>query len=437
LQARSIFINRNYTLFMAGSFVGATGSWIQGVALGWLALELGNSAFVLGLVGFARMVPLLVLAFPVGALGDRLDRRKMLIWSNVGSFAAALVLTVTVWSGLASVPLLIGLALAAGSADAFGWPVWSVFIKDMVGSERLRTAVAVNSARFNLTRVIGPSIGGLLLAAYGPAVCFTVSTLMALGVLGALLLIRLPPRERRDPGPWLPALGEGLRYASGTPDVRRILLVTAGMGLFGQPYQQLLPAIARDGLSVGPQGLGLLMTSVGVGAIVGAVMTGAARAQRRSRPLIVLLPVGVGLALIVVGFASSSFGGLPLAATALAVVGFCSIAHMAVANTTLQLGVRESIVGRVMGLFTVVQAGMMPLGSLALGALADRAGLTLALTVAGLGTGVVALTVGWPWLSPAAEGDQHRADGEQQERAGHVGRPLEIARPARQPDRGL
>jgi MFS family permease len=436
LQARSIFINRNYGLFMAGSFVGATGSWIQGVAMGWLALELGNSAFVLGLVGFARMVPLLLIAFPVGALGDRLDRRKMLIASNLGSFAAALALTLSVWAGLASVPLLVGLALAAGTADAFGWPVWSVFIKDMVGPERLRTAVAVNSARFNLTRVIGPSIGGLLLAAYGPALCFSVSTLMALGVLVALLLIRLAPREQGEHGPWLPALGEGLRFAAGTPDVRRILLVTAGMGLFGQPYQQMLPAIARDGLGVGPEGLGLLMTSVGAGAIVGAVMTGAARAQRRARPLLVLLPVGVGLALVVIGLAPL-VGGMPLATAALAVVGLCSIAHMAVANTTLQLGVRESIVGRVMGLFTVVQAGMMPLGSLGLGALADRAGLTLALGVAGLGAAAVALCVGWAWLSPAAEGEERHADAEQKQRPGQVDRPLEVARPARQPDRGL
>jgi predicted MFS family arabinose efflux permease len=198
----------------------------------------------------------------------------------------------------------------------------------------------------------------------------------------------------------------------------------------------MLPAIARDGLRVGPEGLGLLMTSVGVGAIVGALMTGAARAQRRSRPLIVLLPIGVGLSLIVIGLAPL-LGGLPLAATALAVVGFCSIAHMAVANTTLQLGVRESIVGRVMGLFTVVQAGMMPLGSLALGALADRAGLTPALTVAGLGTALVALLFGRAWLSPAAEGEERRADAEQQERAGDVDRPLEVVGPAGQADRRL
>ena len=132
-----------------------------------------------------------------------------------------------------------------------------------------------------------------------------------------------------------------------------------------------------------------------------------------------------------------SFGGLPLAAAALAVVGFCSIAHIAVGNTTLQLGAPEGIVGRVMGLFTVVQAGVMPLGALALGALADSAGLSLALSAAGLCGVVVALALGRGWLSPAAEGDERRADAEQQERAGYVGRPLEVVRPARQPERGL
>jgi MFS family permease len=401
--------NRNFTVFMIGATVGATGSWVQSVALGWLAFELGNSAFLLGLVGFARMVPLLFLAFPVGALGDRYDRRKMLIGNNVGGLVAAGALAAAVWMGWASIPLLVVLALLAGTADAFGWPIWSVFLKDMVGPEKLRSAVAFNSARFNATRVIGPSIGGVLLAAYGPALCFTVATVMAAGMLVALMMIKLPPRESQPMGPWLPALGEGLRYAASTPGVRRILLITGAMGLLGQPYQQLLPAIARDGLGAGPEGLGLLMTSVGVGAIIGALMTGAARAQRASLPLIVLLPVGVGLALVVVG-ASTYVGGLPLAAFALGAVGFFSIAHMAIANTTLQLSARENVVGRVMGLFTVVQAGVMPLGSLALGWLADRAGLPITLAAAGLGTAALAVLLGRGWLgAPGSVAEPARA----------------------------
>src|SRR5688572_24532756 len=201
--------NRNFTTFMVGATFGATGSWVQSVALGWLALELGNSTFLLGLVGFARMVPLLFLAFPVGAMGDRFDRRKMLIGNNIGGLAVAAVLTAAVWLGWASIPLLVVLALLAGTADAFGWPIWSVFLKDMVGPEKLRSAVAFNSARFNATRIVGPSIGGVLLAAYGPAVCFTVATVMAAGMLIALLMVKLPPRESKPIGPWLPALEIG------------------------------------------------------------------------------------------------------------------------------------------------------------------------------------------------------------------------------------
>src|SRR5256885_749677 len=167
---RSLLINRNYTLFMIGSFVSATGSWIQTIALGWLVLDLGDSAFLLGLVGFARMIPLLLLSFPAGALADRFDRRKMLVISQWGATFTAAPLAIATWLGVASIPLIVALALIAGVFDAFAWPVWSVFIKDLVGPERLRTAVAVNSTRFNLTRIIGPAIGGVLLASFGTTV---------------------------------------------------------------------------------------------------------------------------------------------------------------------------------------------------------------------------------------------------------------------------
>ncbi|TAK24425.1 MAG: MFS transporter [Chloroflexota bacterium] len=401
MGARSIFINRNYTIFMVGSFVGATGSWIQGVALGWLAFELAHSGFVLGMVGFARMVPLLILAFPAGALGDRVERRTMLMFSSLGGVIASVPLAFAVWFDMASIPLIVILALLNGIFDALGWPVWSVFIKDLVGPDRLRLAVAVNSARFNLTRVIGPAIGGVLLAAYGPAVCFALASVMLVGVFVAVLLVRLPPRPPVNAGPWLPAMAEGLRYAIGSPFVRRMLIVTGGLGIFGQPYQHLLPAVAGDGLGVGPQGLGLLMTAVGAGAIVGALISGVRAAQRRSLMLIVTLPIGVGVSLIFLGVAPLA-GGMPLAFASLVAIGLFSIAHMSIANTTLQLNVRDDIVGRVMGLFTVVQAGLMPLGSLALGAVVDRAGLTTAFTIGAAGTIAVALIAGRAWLRAPA-----------------------------------
>ena len=388
-RARALLINRNYTLFMIGSFVSATGSWIQSVALGWLVLDLGNSAFLLGLVGFARMVPLLVFSFPAGAIADRVDRRRMLVVTQWGSVLTAAPLALATWLGVASVPLIVVLALLAGLCDAFAWPVWSVFIKDLVGPEKLRTAVAVNSTRFNLTRIIGPSIGGILLAAWGTTLCFAVATAAALGVVVAGSLIRLPPYPHRPGGPWLPALGEGLRYAATTPHLRRLLLLTSGLGIFALPYQQLLPAVAREMLGQGPEGLGLLMASVGVGAICGSVMSGTALVQRNAQALLVALPIGLGLSIVALGAATTL---LP-AAIALGLVGLCAIGYMSIANASIQLAAREELVGRVMGLWTVVQAGVMPVGSLLLGAIADAIGLGRTLALAGAIAAALALAI--------------------------------------------
>ena len=375
----SLFRIRNFSLFMLGSFTGATGSWIQSVALGWLVLDLGQSTFWLGMVGFARMVPLLILSFPAGALGDRLDRHKIILYSQLGSAAIGLLLAAAVWFDLATIPLIVILSLMAGVCDAIAWPVWMIFIKDMVGADRLRMAIAVNSTRFNLTRILGPSIGGVLLAGFGAPVCFVVASISYCAVVVVVLMVKLPPYAKRNIGPWLPALREGFRYATGDLDVRRILLLTAGLGLFAMPYQNLLPAIARYQLNEGPEGLGILMASVGIGAIVGAAVTGTHIVQRHAASLILVLPIVSALALIGLGLSQS----LPVAIAALVIIGLALIAFTSLANAALQLNAREDMVGRVMGLFTVVQAGVMPLGSLGLGALADTIHLPLTLSLAG------------------------------------------------------
>ena len=387
----SVCLNRNFTIFTLGAFASATGSWIQTVALGWLVLELGDSAFLLGLAGFARMIPVLLLSFPAGVLADRVDRRWLLLLSQAGAVAAAAALAGAVWLGVASIALILAIAVVAGVCDALTWPVMTVFVKDLVGPQQLRVAVAVNSARFNLTRIVGPAIGGALLAWFGPAACFAVATVAMAGVGLAILSMRVPPQARPEDGPpLLPALKDGLRYALGVERVRRLLLITAGLGFFAMPYQQLLPAVARDRLGTGPDGLGLMMAAVGVGAIAGALVSPMRVVQRYTRRVLVGLPLATGLALVLLGQAR----GLVSAALPLAVIGFSLIAYMTTANATLQLMVRERVVGRVMGLWVVVQSGVMPFGSLALGALGDRLGLPLALAIAGGGTVLVTLLVG-------------------------------------------
>jgi MFS family permease len=386
-----VFINRNYALFMAGAFVSATGSWAQSVALGWVVLDLGDSEFLLGLTNFAQMVPLLLLAIPAGAIVDRFNHKHLLLIAQVGMMVTTTVLAVATLANKHSIPLILVTALAGGLFNAVGWPTWSVFINDLVGPEHLRSAVALNSARFNLTRVIGPAIAGVLLAAYGAGVCLAVAAISSLGVIGSILAIRLPPFEPRPARPWMASLKEGLGYCWRDKAVRRLLLVTSVVGFLIMPYQTFLPALARDVLGRGPEALGLLLTSVGAGAIAGAAVSGSRLAARRPDPLMMGFMVTTGIALAVL----STSRQLGLSMVILAVTGMSSIGYLAMANATLQLTCPQALLGRVMGVWTVVNAGVTPVGSLTLGAVAEEAGLTTALAGAGMICAFLALSIAW------------------------------------------
>jgi|DewCreStandDraft_2_1066082.scaffolds.fasta_scaffold00396_47 MFS family permease len=385
-----VFINRNYALFMAGSFVSATGSWFQAVAVGWLVLELSNSAFILGLTNFAQMAPLLVLGSLGGALADRVERRTLVLVSQAGGTLALGALALLAATGHVAVPLILLTSLALGLCNAVLWPTWSVFIKDLVGPDRLREAIALNSARFNLTRVIGPALAGVVLSRFGAAACLELATAGMLGVLVSVWLIRLPPGERRQPAPWLQALREGLAFAWHHGPTRRLLLITGWVGLVALPYQAFLPAIARDALAAGPDAYGILLTAVGAGAIAGALLSGARVVAHHPERAMAILAAGTGLGLIL--FAASR--SLWVAVPALALVGLCSIGYLATANATLQLAVPDALVGRVMGLWVMVNAGTTPVGSLLEGALAERIGLTTTLVLAGGACTVLGLGLG-------------------------------------------
>jgi len=212
---RRIFINRNYAIFMVGAFVSATGSWGQAVALSWLVLELGNSEFLLGLTNFAAMVPLLVLSIPAGAIVDRFNHKTLLLVAQTGTMAANAILAVATIAGVRSIPLILICALMGGLFNAIGWPLWSVFINDLVGPEHLRSAVALNSVRFNL-----------LLAAYGAGVCLGISALSSLGVIFAIIAIRVPPSKPRAVMPWTQSVREGLAFCWSDKSALRLLLLT-------------------------------------------------------------------------------------------------------------------------------------------------------------------------------------------------------------------
>ncbi len=379
----NLLINRDYALFMAGSFISATGSWFLAVAVGWLIWEIGRSEFLLGVANFAQMGPLLVLGLYGGVLSDRLDRRRLILATQVVIAASTVVLAAVALTQLASVGLILALLLIMGISQALTWPSWSPFIADMVGPQLLRRAVALNSARFNLTRVIGPGLAGVLLAQVGAGICLAIGAASQLSLLLALSAIRASSPPRVAPTPWFAAVKEGLWQTWGTPSVRETMLVATVLGILIVPYTVFLPAYAANVLQMGPQGLGLLFTVVGIGAIGGAAVSGSHFVTARPRFWQGALALLSGVSLIV--FALSVWPAVSL--VALLFLGLGSIGYYATANATVQLAVPPSVVGRVMGVWVVVGFGTTPLGGLVLGGLAEQAGLGLALA----GAGVLAL----------------------------------------------
>jgi len=393
-----LFINRNYALFMGGSFVSATGSWFLSVAISWLVWEIGKSELLLGLANFAQMGPLLVLGLVGGVVADRVDRRHLMIVTQVLTTAVSAVLAVAEVIDFASIPAILALLLVLGVAQSFTWPTWSAFIADLVGPERLRAAVALNSARFNLTRIVGPALAGVLLAEIGAGACLIAAAVGQACLMVALWAIHSGPMAKAPREPLLAAIREAVGLAWGTPSVRELLLVAGVIATVVLPYVTFLPAFAQNVLQVGPQGFGLMLTAVGAGAICGATISGTRLVAQHTRAAQGVLSIVTGAALVAFALAT-----VPLvAAAALVVVGLGSIGYLATANATVQLAVPREVVGRVMGLWVVVTAGTTPLGGIFLGALAERIGLGVTFAAAGALCAVFSLAVALRPVRPMA-----------------------------------
>jgi len=377
---RAVAINRAFGLFSLGALPSAMAGWMQNVALGWIVASGPNPAFGLGLLSFTSMGPL-VLAPLGGTLADRVDRRLLLMGCACAQLAAALVLAVLALAGQLSMALVLALALANGLPNAVMWPTWSAFVADLVPARDLRRAVAVNSGRFNLTRVLGPAVAGALLARSGPALCLATAAICSSSLLVTLLFVRPRYTRPRPPAaPWLGALAEAARHAVVTPALRAPMLSAGTLGLLALPYAALLPGFVRGALHGNPQDLGLLVTAGGAGAVVGAVLSGTSLAAGRPRQVAAALHLLTGLSVATLGL-SPTIGWACLAA---ALIGLASVAYLSVVNATLQINTPPAMIGRMLGLWVVVNSGTVPLGSLLLGSLASRYGLPAVETAAGL-----------------------------------------------------
>lgn len=365
--------HRNFRLFLAGQFISLVGTWMQSVALGWLVYRLTRSPFLLGLSGFLSQIPSLIIAPVAGVWADRWNRHWMVIGTQAASMIQALTLAALVLTHRVTIPEILALSLMMGVVNAIDVPARQSFVIELVaGSADLPNAIALNSSVFNVARLVGPSIAGVLIGAVGEGMVFLVNGLSYVAVIGALLALRVPPAPQRAP----PAahvwahLTEGVRYVTGFAPIRAGLLLLALVSLLGVPYTVLMPIFATEVLHGDAHTLGFLVSAVGVGALGGALFLASRRTVVGLGRVIVFAVTAFGLGLV--GFAAVR--AQALAMLVLAVTGFGMMVHMASTNTILQTLVDDDKRGRVMSLFAVAFMGTTPIGNLFAGALAGRIG---------------------------------------------------------------
>ena len=372
--------HRNFRVFWSGQTLSLIGTWMQSVAQGWLALELTNDPFMVGLVSAAGSAPVLLLSLWAGVLADRHEKHRIVLIAQSLLLVQASLLWWFVWSGNIDIGTLLLLATFGGVMNAVEIPARQSLVIELVGREDLLDAIALNSSGFNLARIIGPSIAAVIIAQLGLAWCFGINALSYFAVLAGLLSIRLP---KRSPSPHritpLEGLKAGLVYMRSTREVSLLMRFTAVFSILGVPYLTLMPVYARDLLGLGASGYGTLLTFVGVGALTGALSLAAAGRYIGRGELLSYAAYGFASMLIVLSLVRDS----TLAAGVLLLTGFSMIVSNATTNGLLQSIVPDDLRGRVMAAYTFVFVGMSPLGSLIGGAVARVAGVAWAIGAGG------------------------------------------------------
>jgi MFS family permease len=399
--------NRNYRLFWSGQVISMVGTWMQRTALAWFVLRISDSPFALGLVTACQTLPVLCLALVGGVVADRVPKRRLLVITQSVMLMQATSLAVFTATGQTNLYALYALAAVLGTATALDSPARQAFVKELVGPDDVANAVALNSIVFNTARLIGPALGGLMIAAVGVPGCFSLNALSFVAVLVGLLMMR-PAQfyELVNPtrGKMLSQIAEGLRFAGRTPRIAVIMLLMAVIGTFGYNFTVILPLFAEYVLHSGPVGFGLLTSSMAIGSLTAAV--GIAYSGRVSQRTLFIGASGFSALLL----ALSLTRGWPPTVAVLIALGFFSIVFTATANSRLQMLTPPQLRGRVMSLYTLLFLGSTPIGSLVIGTLADHVGVRATIaSVAGvclLGTlgGLVFLRA-HPASEPALEGE--------------------------------
>lgn len=392
--------HRNFRLFWTGAFISNIGTWMQAVAQGWLVLQLTDSPFWLGVDGFMATVPGLALTLLAGVFADLVDRRRLLIFTQIGAGLSALTLAVLITTHVVNdkvdIWIILLLSFATGCCFALAGPSYQAITFDLVGREDLSNAIALNSTQFQLSRVVGPTLAGLGFKVFGLAGCFFANAFSFVAVVVSLKMVRYekengakvspPAHSARDSRAVWQDLKEGLRYVRGRPRVFMLLVISGLTSLFGAPYMSLVPVFARDILHVGETGLALMSGMSGAGAFLGALVLaflGNFKYKGWS-----VLGGAFAFSLFLVGFALS-----PRLSISLAFIfgmGFAIVSCVAVINMLLQQLVTDEMRGRVMSMFILSFIGTMPIGNLIAGTAAQRFGAPHTLAAGGI---IIAISV--------------------------------------------
>ena len=380
---RSLRRHRNYRIFFTGQVVSLAGTWMQNVALAWLVIELSGSAIAIGALAFWRFVPFTVFGLVAGVVADRFESRKLVMATQGGAMGVSIALAIVTLTGTATLPIVYVLAALGGIALAFDAPGRQSLTFQMVGPRELPNAVALNSGLFNGSRIIGPAIAGVVIAAVGTGLCFVVNAVSFLAVLAALAIVReeeLRPVERDPSARIVDGLRRAFAYAWDDRQLRLILLVVTLVSTVGFNFHVLVPLLAADTLHVGPEGFGLLSAAFGLGALAGALAAATFR--------------GASWRLFAVG--AASFGVLVLL---LAPVQNAYLAGLILIGIGVSFTLFTANANALIYLFAFL--GLAPVGGLFAGWLAEVGGTQLAFAVAGV-VSLASIVVANAWR-PRAE----------------------------------
>ncbi|MGH9280030.1 MAG: MFS transporter, partial [Acidimicrobiales bacterium] len=396
---------RNFKLYTGGQLISVTGTGMQQVAQSWLVLELTDSGAALGITVALQFLPMLLFGVWGGLLADRLDKRRVLIATQAAQGVLALALWGLVVTGSVTLWQVYVLAFLLGCAFAIDMPTRQSFTIEMVGPDQVSNAVALNSAVFNSGRLLGPAVGGVIIASMGVGPCFLVNGISYIATVLALRAMRPGELFRQPPAPREKAqVRAGLRYAWRTAEVRRTLLLVTVIGTVGFNFVVVLPLLAKDVFDGGPRLLGTLMSLMGMGALAGALV--AARRAMPTRPVLVGAAMAFGAFELLAAVATTP----PVAGVFVVAMGAAMMLFLATANSTLQLSAEPNMRGRVMALYGLVFLGGTPFGGPLMGWLGEHVGPRFSLVVGGGVSLLTATGIGWVLL---------RADG----------RPLRTYRP--------